>query len=305
MAALPGVSRRWFEAKIQLGADKVRFYLDDRLMDEQPWGETRREGWISATLSPSVNLTELLVVPLAAHDQFEPVSINSYLNARAIGKGQPVDAASLPTTGQEIRIGGIPFVLPQRDAGGNDHIDVGVSNLRQANMEGYLPSRANRFSGSLQLDPARLQFRVPNDRYDALYLIAATDGDPNDLPLISASFYKPDAGFARFFEANVPALTDSRSTQATPVPVRLTNGQRRNLWLVKIPLSPGELSDFSNLPALEFELSKKILLYRSYPDPINYGWHPGGLPSGVRVFAMTLQRPNVHFTITPKNFGHV
>jgi len=306
MAALPAVDQRWFEMKIQLGQQKVRYYLDDRLLDERPWGDVRREGWISVTLSPFTRLASLQILPLAeTNSGFVPVSIGSYLNAGAIGNERKLDAKSLPA--RETTINGIPFVFPAPTINGRDHIDVGASNLRQANLEGYMPSRVNRFVGSLQLDPARLQFRVPNDRYDALYLIAAADGEKDNVPLLSASFYKPDAGFTRFFEANVPAF-DSRSTAgagATAVPIKLSNGRAAKLWLIKIPLAPGALSDFSNLPALEFELSKKMQLYRSYPDPINYGYHPGGLPSGVHVYAMTLHKPAVHFTITPKSYGHV
>jgi len=304
MAKLPGVAERWYEARVQLGADKVRFYIDDRLIADVPWGEVRREGWLGITMTAGVRLADMSITPLAPFTQFEPVPLNSYLNSNSVGGNGKIDPTTLPAAGAKMEIAGVPFVFPQRTAGGNDNIDIGASWLRQANMEGRAEGRSNRFIGAMQVDPARLQFSVPNDRYDALYLIAAADGDVDNIPLVSASFYKPSAGFARYFEAEIPGLS-ARTAQATALPVKLADGKAGNLWMVKIPLSPGELSNFSDLSTLEFELSKKIQLYRSYPDPIYYGWHPGGLPSGVHVYAMTLHRPDVHFTITPKNYGHV
>ncbi len=48
-------------------------------------------------------------------------------------------------------------------------------------------------------------------------------------------------------------------------------------------------SELRDLPLLSLELTKEVHPYRGYPDPANYGTFQGGLPSGVRVFAMTLE----------------
>src|SRR5262249_22077448 len=45
--------------------------------------------------------------------------------------------------------------------------------------------------------------------------------------------------------------------------------------------------------------------FRSYPDPFIYGWHQGGRPSAVHVFALTLARVRVNFDFAPDKFGHV
>src|SRR5262249_29910460 len=149
---------------------------------------------------------------------------------------------------------------------------------RHGNMEGYLQSFKHRWIGSARRDPARIQLRIPNGHYDALYLVATASGEKDTLPLVTAMFYRPQAGYAESFEAQVPLAT-AQSKDAVPVPVTLANGKEVNLWLVKIPLDPGRLSSFADLDTVEIELTKKVVLHRSYPDPIIYGWHQAGLPS--------------------------
>ena len=48
-----------------------------------------------------------------------------------------------------------------------------------------------------------------------------------------------------------------------------------------------------------------MALFRSYPDPISYGYHPAGLPSSVHVFAATLAESPIGFSWEPDIFGHV
>jgi hypothetical protein len=59
------------------------------------------------------------------------------------------------------------------------------------------------------------------------------------------------------------------------------------------------------MDVVEVELTKKVQQFRSYPDPFIYGWHQGGLPSAVHVYAATLGETPVRFEINPDRFGHV
>ena len=88
-------------------------------------------------------------------------------------------------------------------------------------------------------------------------------------------------------------------------PVKLANGKEANLWVVKIPLDPGRLSSFSDLDIVEIELTKQVLPFRSYPDPIIYGAHQAGAPSSVHVFGATLTEAPFRFEPRPERFGHV
>ena len=90
-------------------------------------------------------------------------------------------------------------------------LDISRSLLRECYMDGYLPASEARFSGSAGRDPARIQLRIPYRSYDRLYLVCASAGSKAGIPVVSASFYRPCAGFAEFFEAtNVPLATPWR-----------------------------------------------------------------------------------------------
>ena len=264
-------------------------------------------GVIELSLSPGARLGELTMQPIPVDTGlYEPVALDGYARDRELlGKrGSAIRDDALPF-GEGITIDGIPFRFVDRDNnGGADHVDVGRSLLRQANLDGYHQSNAHRFIGTAEVDPARIQLSVPNDRYDALYVVAASDDGRDSIPLLSASFYRPNAGFAQFFEATIPSYRD-RDSEASAIPVRLENGRRAKLWLVKIPLNPSALASFADMDILEMELTKKVHQYRSYPDPYIYGWHQGGLPSGVHVYALTLHRSEVDMAPEPELFGHV
>ena len=75
------------------------------------------------------------------------------------------------------------------------------------------------------VDPARIQLRIPNGRYDALHLVAAFDGEENNIPKMSAMFYRPSAGFAQAFECTVPRATPS-SRDAWSTPMRGSSANR-------------------------------------------------------------------------------
>jgi hypothetical protein len=87
--------------------------------------------------------------------------------------------------------------------------------------------------------------------------------------------------------------------------VTLANGKRVSLWLVKIPLDSGRLSAFGDLDVVEIELTKKVHQFRSYPDPILYGYHQGGPPSSVHIYGLTFGLSPVSFAFEPDRFGHV
>jgi hypothetical protein len=302
MTALPGINDRWLAIRIEVKDGQFRCWLDDRLVAHKSDPSISAKGLTNITLSPGVQLAGYEVVPWREAAGFLPIHLDGYNNGRTF-LGSSVMPGSHPA-GKPAMIDGIPFVFSRLTPDGKDHIDVSKSFLRQANMEGYLQSLGHRSVGAARRDPARIQLRIPNGHYDALYLVAAAGGEPNTIPQVTAMFYRPSAGFAECFEATVPLAT-ATSAAAAKVPVKLANGKSANLWLIKIPLDPGRLASFSDLDVVEIELTKKVHLYRTYPDPINYGYHQGGLPSSVHVFAATLGESPFTFELIPQKFGHV
>src|SRR5205085_1787384 len=97
------------------------------------------------------------------------------------------------------------------------------------------------------------------------------------------------------------------STAASPasLPMQLGRGTKGNLHLVTIPLEPNGPVAFSDQRHLEFELTKKVHIYRAFPDPNYYSLHAAGLPSGVHVFGLTLERPAVEVDFQPDQVAHI
>jgi hypothetical protein len=302
MAALPDVPDKWLSVRIELRDGEVRFWLDDRLVGWKSGAGVTADGQTRIELTPGVQLAALEVRPWTPSPGFLPLHLEGYANAHNF-LGSSIQPASLPA-GSPAVLDGIPFHLARSNAGGNDHIDVGRSLYRQANLEGYMPSYEHRWIGSARQDPARIQLRIPNGTFDALYLVAACADDKDRVPLLSAMFYRPGAGFAESFEARVPLAT-AASAEARAVPVALADGRKVNLWLIKIPLDPGWLSAFADMDVVEVELTKKVHQFRSYPDPFIYGYHQGGLASAVHIWAATLGEAPLHFEVVPDRFGHV
>jgi hypothetical protein len=303
MAALPDVNDKWLDVRIQLRDGEVRFWLDDRLVARKTSPDIRANGLSRIELSPGVQLASYEVSPWVLTTGFVPLRLEGYANGHSLLAGVALRPGSLPA-GDPAKVDGIKFLFPTVNVEGKDHIDVGRSLYRQANLEGYMPSYEHRWIGSVRRDPARIQLRIPNGQYDSLYLIAAADDQPDHVPLVTAMFFRPSAGFAESFEAPVPLAT-AKSSEARPLPIKLSDGKQANLWLVKIPLDPGRLSAFADMDIVELELTKKVHQFRSYPDPFIYGWHQGGPPSGVHIYAATLGETPVEFTFSPDKFGHV
>jgi hypothetical protein len=303
MATLPDVPDKWLPVRVEVRPGEVRVWLDDRLVAWNAAPDFKVDGSDQIVLSPGVQLAGFSVAPLPATPGFEPIRIDGYANGHGFVGGVPVKPDGLPP-GETLTVGGVPFVIPGLTPEGNDHIDVSRSLYRQANNVGYMPSMTVRWFGASHRDPARIQLRIPNRPYEALYLLAAADEKPDTVPLVSAMFYRPSAGFAETFEGTVPAATaDGRP--AARLPVTLANGKRVSLWLVKIPLDSGRLSAFGDLDVVEIELTKKVHQFRSYPDPILYGYHQGGPPSSVHIYGLTFGLSPVSFAFEPDRFGHV
>ena len=288
MARIPTTHDRWYTVRIESGPGDVRFWLDDRLVAIKRNHDLTSGSIARLQLSPGTELLRADLTTLETRTH-EMIPLGGYSNEVNFLDSQ-VKHEVLPL-GETLKVGDVPFAMPHVNLEGKDHIDIGKSLFRHANQEGYFPTYEHTWigpPGPARRDPARIQLRVPNARYEALYLLAAADGAANSVPLVTAMFYRPGAGFAENFEATVPLAT-ADSSGATPYPVTLANGKKANLWLVKIPLDPGRLTAFADMDIVEIELTKKVHQFRSYPDPILYGWHQGGLPSGVHVFGVTLQ----------------
>src|SRR5207248_1982583 len=74
------------------------------------------------------------------------------------------------------------------------------------------------------------------------------------------------------------------------------------LFHVRVPMTAAVAQDLEGF--LDIELTKEIRLARHQPDPNRFRRRPLGLPSGVRVAALTLERCPLQMRVGSKERGH-
>ncbi|NQU11288.1 hypothetical protein HQ590_10885, partial [bacterium] len=269
-ALLPSLEEAWITVRVRLVERGFAVWVNDRLLLERHDLDLDTSGQVRLELSAGTELAAFTARPAPAADPlFEPIPLDGYLNAHEFNRSA-IDHGSLPPPDRSVLVAGVSFVFPAADAHGNDHLDLGTSWLQSGNLQGHLdPARGpfgGRWPSPFWLNPARIQLQIPNRRYRAIHLIAAADGDSLSVPVVTVQFYRPRSGAPVNTSTSVPLFT-ARSTEVTPLPVRLANGRAGNLYRITIPINPGDLALFDDLDTVAVELTKEVQLYRAYPDP--------------------------------------
>ena len=238
---------------------------------------------------------------------FQPVDISLHLNASGVGN-ERIAPESAPGERRTIQVGGVPFMMPADPSGtGRDNLDLGESYVFLGRHGDWNDLKARWEAGNVP-NPARLRFRVPHRQYDRLHVLAATDGLVSAaIDTFTVQFYRPSeySGFPKNFKSPPVPLFTARGVEGRSVEVRAANGQPRYLHLVEVPIDFCQTDEFADLSYLDFELTKEVHVSRAYPDPWFGSMNGGGLPSAVKVFAMTLQSVPVTVEFAPVKLGGI
>ncbi len=287
-AAIPETGSVWARIRVDVTPGNARVYRDGLFFQELPVPPPT-EGRVLVQVPPGVKLASLIVTRFQpTEEQFYPIPLDEIVNAAG-----NLDGKSLPQPGLIKTLEGIPFLFPPRSAGG-DHVDIGKSLFRfretSGSYDGFSSPRVTWRPAST-LDPERLMVRVPKRSYGKLWVVAGAANDPGKIPVLTARFFKPLAGFPVDAETEIPALTATTGTAgAKQVEVKTADGKKSSLWIVPLDLDTAAIaSRFRDEPFLNIELTKKVHDYRTAPDPVSYDSFQGGLPSSVQLYAATLQ----------------
>lgn len=278
----------WAKLVVVVTPDYARVYRDGFFFMEFP-APPPTSGRILAVIPPGVRLASLTVekTPPGVAG-FYPIPLDEIVNA----KGE-MKADSLPVPGQEKTFGGVPFVFPPRGEAG-DHVDIGKSLFPFRNTVGSYDdfvSARTLWRAATTLDSRRLMLRIPNRPYQRLWVAAGAGEKPETIPVLTARFFKPKAGYAVDATTEVPRLKAlSDPSGAKRIEVKTAKGENASLWIVPLNLDTGKiLSAFREEPFFNIELTKAVQDYRTSPDPAAYGSFQGGLASSVQVYAATLE----------------
>ena len=297
-AALVGFDEKRVVVRMVLTASMRQVWVDDRLVAESRIA-TEGPVRLALVLPPGSVVQTVDITKAEVGEDLEPLRLDDY---RSDGSPRLVgERFEVPVKGRRI-----PVRLPGQ---GNAGIDLGNSLFRYRLSEGagpdagYVNGQA-AYPNPFRVDPAVAAFRVPYRDYRHVWLLAWLDDDTNGVPRGSVRFYRDGSGYdaRRDFEITAASIADGRV-----VPLDRKTADGRLLYLVRVPVDTDALYGFSDMrdQFLDMEISKPLYLLRSYPDPIYYGYQPGGLPSSVHVIGITLEAGTFGYTVEPTQYGHV
>lgn len=222
---------------------------------------------------------------------YVPVSLNAYANDD--------HGLGLPST--RLIVDGIPFDLVTTPDQTNLFLRDAQWPDWQADPSSYY---AAYDSVPAARDPRRPFFHIPVADYSCAYLLAATDPDTAlspELTLRLGCFDGPRRTTIHDFAATVPRSTEKQGEGVT----RVLPGVGGNVFVIRVPIETSLAQDFRDRPALDLEVTKAVRLAIRRPDPCRFCLRPLGLPSGVRIYAMTFQRAPVQMEVHSGEAGHV
>ena len=304
MAAVAPLNEKWLTMRWQILESGARFYLDDRLIWDGANSGLDLSGRAVISLSAPVEMRRLerRKIP-GVVGPFEKIPLDACVNAGGLAVQGQTDGSDKP-----LVVGDIPFDVARTDGEGKNHLDIGKSWVKFASYGSRESPRrgrlGGRWAGLSTVDPSRILLAIPGGPYRALHLLAASDDEPDSVPIITAQFFRPDAGRPINFATKVPLFT-AKGEVGKSVPLKLADGRAGALHVVTVPIDPGQLATLRDLNVIGLELTKEVKLYRVFPDPMYYSHHPAGLPSSVHVYGLTLERPEVRMKVTPARYADI
>lgn len=198
--------------------------------------------------------------------KFVPVEISHLLNA--------------PTA--PLTMDGVPFEAPENSA-----FSLEKAGWPEAASDpGHFTETYD--GGTYFLSDPRLPLtQIPKADYVAAYVLAKADADNGNILTLRLGRRMAGGG-----EDSQVLMFDYQGE----IP------QGGELQVVKIPLHAA-LSQLVEGGIMDMELTKEIRLARRSPDPNRYRWRPLGIPSGVKVAALTLELSPLQLTVTADESG--
>jgi hypothetical protein len=275
---------RWLRLRIEADRRHVRYWLDGLLVRQvaRPAGT---KGPVALAFAQGDKARNIAVAPLV-ESIYLPVDLTLFAHERA---GAPLGKPNMT-------VGGVPFELA---TGGEGIVDLRKARWIEQKTD---PSDTyeNYEGGPPVVHDPRMPFlRVPSMDYVAAHVLAVADDNPAttaNFTLRAGRYGHSDQVAFHSFPAAAPRKADGKNTAAalqTPL---------GPFFHVRVPMTEAFAQDINNW--IEIELTKEIRLARRLPDPNRFRSRPLGLPSGVRIVALTLERSPLQIRVTSKEPGH-
>ncbi|HUS90954.1 MAG TPA: hypothetical protein VM695_03850 [Phycisphaerae bacterium] len=275
---------RWLRLQVDFHKTAVSVWFEGLLLEEYARPE-------SAAAVVAVQLCQgdrlrANVSPL--EELYLPIDISATANERF----------AEPLGSSRIAVEGVPYHLAQDSRG--------CISLRKACWAAWkqdLPWSHESSAPSGLRDPNMPMLRVPLGDYCAAHVLAVADDGPG----LTSSFTLRCGRFNRNgnsqnvqFDFRASAPRPSETGQVDPKSVVRTPGGP--LFQVRVPMAHAFAQDLDKY--IEIELTKEVRLARRSPDPCRFRYRPLGLPSGVRIAAITLERSAIQMKVGSAVAGH-
>ena len=210
------------------------------------------------------------------------------------------DNFAKPLGKSPLRSGKVPFRLPQ---GERDSL-----SLREAQWIGWqqdFPWSHESPRPKQPHDPQMPVLKIPVADYIAAHVLAVADDDPALAPAFTLrmGMVPPNGNIQclqRDFAGRVPRRSEAANADADAV-VK-TAGE--SLCYVRVPTTFAFAQDMDPEKPLDIEVTKEVRLARRQPDPTRYRYRPLGLPSGVRIAAITLEKSPLQMRVASDETAH-
>ncbi len=203
----------------------------------------------------------------------------------------PVDLGALIGNGQapekETRVDGIPFLVGEGSG-------LSLADAGWPEWEADPGTYYEKYDADNPKDPAKgdhrvYMFQAPRADYVAAYLLASADEDPGMGNQVTIRAGK-----------RVYGASSKSQVLLTNFSAEVPRGGAPQV--VRIPFDEVFAQDIEG-DEMDIELTKELRLARRSPDPCRFRWRPLGLPSGVRIAGVTLERSPLQFSLEPQSAG--
>ncbi|MBI4026316.1 MAG: hypothetical protein HY360_15130 [Verrucomicrobia bacterium] len=278
---------RWLDLRVEATDRQIDIWLDGLLLNHFDLPKPR-SGPVRVTVAKGDQVRKVMFVPLVDGARFLTADI-----ARQVGDGtEPLPSAT------RIEQDGVPFILLDD---GKQVIDVGKAFWSECDRDPSSYNEAYDNGPVFLFDPRMPLLRVPVADYAAVHLLAVAKDDANTVPVLTlrAGQY---GGRGQVVQHDFPTSVPRQGELARLAPGRIVQSAGGAFAHIRVPFPVAFAQDLQRV--MEIELTKEVRLARRRPDPARYRYRPLGLPSGVRVAAVTLERSPLQMRVTSEEPGH-
>ncbi len=285
------INNRRMPVRVEYHKGSMRVYVDNTLAFIVQ-GEDF-SGPMAMYLLRDTSVTGVRVVDIAEDTKWVGVPLKQLANDRFGNVKLEKDTAFKSATG-------VPFTLL---GGGHNMLNLKPATWIDGpkNLSTYYEDYDN--GAPVMNDPRMPMIRVPVADYTGAHVLAYAVDEKETTPVLtmrSGSYDNRGQTLQHDFAVRV-----GRQSQIAEAKGNVSETPLGKLQDVFVPFTAAFGQDLALRPVMEIELTKEVHLARRSPDPNRFRYRPIGLPSGVRIAAITLEKSPLQIKVSSGMPGNV